>query len=306
MDRANLPIRLYLLVLLVAVAVVGIDSVTADTRRDVRVFARSRANDQENVPSKRLLRAGNKVGGISEEERMNNVNVAGFSQWLQSGKSVDDVFKILSLKGVETLLTNPRLNTFNTFVNRFNLQNPGNGATMIKTFTAAYGDDVMATMLETAKNVPSTRVVATKLQADQMKFWWSNKQSPDDVFKLSKLNHAANNPLSNPNLNVWINYLNAVNSRVRPGRESVMIKTFTTAYGDKRLAELLEAAKAVPGTEKIAMSLQVAQSNVWMMRRINPNKVYLKIFNLKPHATTIPEPYRTILNQYHNFYKAHL
>ncbi|KAG6616630.1 uncharacterized protein IUM83_13060 [Phytophthora cinnamomi] len=248
--------------------------------------------------SERKLRVDNTAEETIEEDRMNSLNSL---QWLHSGQSIDDVFKLLSLdKGVENLLTNPNVDAFVNFISRYSHQNPEKSTNLIKTFTTAYGDNVVAHMLQVAKRNPSMADRATTLQAQQMRVWRREDLTPDDVFKLLKLDHATSNPLSNLNLDAWTAYLNMFNY-LNPGRETTMINTFTRAYGDEQLAVMLEAAKRVPGTEGIAKNLQAAQFNRWMMDDLDAYGVYIKIFKVDPTTKSIPTKYYAILQQYNNF-----
>ncbi|KAG7384325.1 hypothetical protein PHYPSEUDO_002790 [Phytophthora pseudosyringae] len=300
MSRTSHALRRRLLVLLVAVAL-AVSGVIADPTPDLSVLVRPSAQNQNQLGPNRLPRTQRRVD--KDEERGINANIL---QWLHSGQSVDDVFKLLKLDdGVEKILSNPNLPTFMEYVNRFNLQNPGNGATAIKTVTAAYGDDVVAKVLQTAKKVSSTKVMAEKLMGDQRILWLGDKKSPAHVFQLLKLDDAATNPLNSPVLDAWTSYLTLFNY-VNPGKETTMIKTFTTAYGDAALAKLLNSAKAVPETESIAKNLQLAQFTRWMRKGQNPDKIYRNVFKLDPKLKTPPEPYQTILNHYHWFYQLHL
>ncbi|KAE9065463.1 hypothetical protein PF010_g28191 [Phytophthora fragariae] len=271
-ERAKLVVVRYFLALLVVIAASTTAAVATDsTRTAPDAFVHEQAVVQ------RRLRVGNSAEEAGNEERVNSLTSL---QFLHSGQSVDDVSKLLKL------------------------ENPDQATSLVKTFTAAYGDDVVAKMLQVAKQDPSMAARVVKLQAQQMRVWRREQLTPDDVFKLLKLDQAASNPLSNVNLNAWTANLNLFNF-VNPGRETTMIKTFTRAYGDEQLARMLEAANAVPGTENIVKSLQAAQFNRWMMIDGNPDRIYIRVFKLDPKAKTIPEPYQSILNQYHNFYKSY-
>ncbi|ETI38159.1 hypothetical protein L914_15448 [Phytophthora nicotianae] len=360
---------------------------------DLSALIRPSAYDQDYGVSKRQLRTHYRAGKYDEER----ANTAGISQWLHGGQTADDVFKLLKLDdGVETLLSNPKLRTFMDFVDQYNMQNPGNGATAIKSVTATYGDDVVAKVLQSATKVSTTKVMAEKLLGDQRILWLSAKQSPLDVFKLLKLddianvnspalnawesymklfNHVnrgsgkettmietftkayggddalakvlqsatkvsttkvmaekllgdqrvlwlvdkrspldvfkllkldkvANNPLASPALDAWESYMKLFNYVNRgSGKETTMIDTFTKAYGDAGLAIMLNKAKMVSETENMAKNLQLQQFTLWMRKRGNPDKIYINVFKLDPKRKTIPEPYQTILNHYHWFYK---
>ncbi|KAK1941109.1 hypothetical protein P3T76_007815 [Phytophthora citrophthora] len=228
---------------------------------EAKTLSRSRSDDTSQFSTTISLRTRQQEGERAQEER-------GVSQ-------IDDVLKLLKLdEGVEKLATNPNLKTFMDFWGRYAIQNPGNGA--IQSATAAYGDDVVATILQTARKVSGT--------------------------KLLKLDDAASNPLSNPALDAWASYLILFNY-ANPGKETTMIKVFTKAYGDEALAKMLLSGKEVAAMENLARYLQLAQFVRWMRKGQNPDKVYLHVFKLDPKLTTISEPYKTILNQYHRFYK---
>ncbi|KAG1694410.1 hypothetical protein DVH05_021490 [Phytophthora capsici] len=217
---------------------------------------------------------------------------------------MDDMLKLLKLdEGVDKLVANPNLKAFMDYWGKYSIQNPRNEA--IKSATAAYGDDIMATILQTAKKVSGTKVMAEKLLGDQRIFWLDSKLSPYDVFKLLKLDDVATKPLNNPALDTWTSYLTLFNY-VNPGKETTMIKTFTQAYGDEALAKMLLSAKEVAATENLAKSLQLGQFTRWMRKGKNPDKIYLNVFKLHPKLKTIPEPYQSILNQYHSFYQLHV
>jgi hypothetical protein len=77
--------------------------------------------------------------------------------WLRGKKPTDDVFKILKLdQSVDDVLTNPAFATWKSYVDTFNKQNPGKETSIIKTFTASYGDEKLSKMLEAAKKSPNT------------------------------------------------------------------------------------------------------------------------------------------------------
>ncbi|ETP36092.1 hypothetical protein, variant [Phytophthora nicotianae P10297] len=268
---------------------------------DLSALIRPSAYDQDYGVSKRQLRTHYRAGKYDEER----ANTAGISQWLHGGQTADDVFKLLKLDdGVETLLSNPKLRTFMDFVDQYNMQNPGNGATAIKSVTATYGDDVVAKVLQSATKVSTTKVMAEKLLGDQRVLWLVDKRSPLDVFKLLKLDKVANNPLASPALDAWESYMKLFNYVNRgSGKETTMIDTFTKAYGDAGLAIMLNKAKMVSETENMAKNLQLQQFTLWMRKRGNPDKIYINVFKLDPKRKTIPEPYQTILNHYHWFYK---
>lgn len=178
------------------------------------------------------------------------------------GYTSEDLFKLLKLdEDVNKVLTNQALVTWIDFLGRYNAKNPEQKTTLIQTFTKFFGDEPLARMLASAKNVPSTEKMATRLQQAQFNQWLGVK-STDDVFKLLKLNGNVDNLLTNPNLSTWISYALLFNSK-NPGKGTTMIQTFTKFFGREDLAKMLEAAKKVPKTEKLAKQFQAAQFKQW-------------------------------------------
>ncbi|KAL3663747.1 hypothetical protein V7S43_011162 [Phytophthora oleae] len=86
-----------------------------------------------------------------------------------------------------------------------------------------------------------------------VKGWLDETTHPLNVFNKLKLNEAGDDLLSNSLLSVWVQYMKFFNEKF-PHAETTMIQTFTKSYkGDEvKLAQMLEAAKKVPSTEKIA------------------------------------------------------
>ncbi|KAJ8556604.1 hypothetical protein ON010_g9360 [Phytophthora cinnamomi] len=107
--------------------------------------------------------------------------------WLKKGLTSDQVFKLLNLdNNVDDLLTNPGLNSWMVILRQRTAKNIGMDAAMVQKFTKFYGDEAVSKMLLSARKVSSTEKLATRLQDAQYKQWLNGK-TPDDVFKLLKL-----------------------------------------------------------------------------------------------------------------------
>ncbi|KAF4138827.1 hypothetical protein GN958_ATG12036 [Phytophthora infestans] len=254
----------------------------------------------------KMLQQATKVSAtkVNAEKLLGDLRVL----WLTDKRSPLDVFKLLKLDDVATNpLDNAALDAWESYLNLFNYVNRESGKkiTELETFRAAYGgDDALAKMLHQAARVSTTKEAARNLLRDQRNRWWGEKRTPLDVFKLLNLDKVASNPLASPALDVWNSYLKSFNYWSRgTGRETTTIDTFTAAYGDAALAKIINTARTVPETEKMATALQLQQFALWMRKRGNPNNIYTHVFKLDPKLKTIPEPYQTILNHYHSFYK---
>ncbi|OWY91912.1 Avirulence (Avh) protein, partial [Phytophthora megakarya] len=165
--------------------------------------------------------------------------------------------------------------TFSKFVDMWNPRNSRHPTTVLKVFTTTYGDDVALKMFLENANSP----VATKLKNEMVKNWEVALEHPANVFTLLELDKAGDNLFSSPLLKTWVQYLKTFNEESKYGK-TTMIKTFSTSYGDEKLATMLEAAKKVPDTEQFAKNLQAAQFNQWMVEKKTP-KDMLSILKLK-------------------------
>ncbi|KAG1694407.1 hypothetical protein DVH05_021487 [Phytophthora capsici] len=150
----------------------------------------------------KVLGAGKKVA--TTEKVATELQSAQFKQWL-SLYSTDDVFRLLKLDNdLNSLLINPNLITWITYLGQFNANNPGKGTTMIKTFTKFYGEIPLAKMLESSSLVPKTEKVATQFQTAQFKQWLRDGKKPAEVWKSLKMEKAT--WMQNPDAQVWYKY----------------------------------------------------------------------------------------------------
>ncbi|KAG6586845.1 putative secreted RxLR effector protein [Phytophthora cinnamomi] len=86
---------------------------------------------------------------------------------LDEGLTPGDVFKRLNLDGgMDKLLTSPYVTTLREYMDLFNLKHPDRQTTLMGIFTEFYGVKAMASMLESAKKVPSTEAIATQWQVE--------------------------------------------------------------------------------------------------------------------------------------------
>ncbi|KAE9207104.1 hypothetical protein PF005_g12756 [Phytophthora fragariae] len=93
-----------------------------------------------------------------------------------------------------------------------NKLNPKQQTSLVSTLTAHYGDDGLARIIESAKQVSGitkeasdTAAFAKRLQTEQMYRWLENRETPEDVFDLLKLNKAGYKIFDKPEVNSWMN-----------------------------------------------------------------------------------------------------
>ncbi|OWZ17527.1 Avirulence (Avh) protein [Phytophthora megakarya] len=211
------------------------------------------------------------------------------NKWLEGGISPENVFRFYQLdKAGDSLLASPQLNTWVTYMNKFNSENPSvKKTTVFGTFTQIYGDERLAKILIAAEGVEKTKKLATDFQMAQIKYWLRNNQSPENVFRFYQLDKAGDNLLDSPQLNTWVTYMNKFNSENPSVKKTTMLGTFTQVYGNERLAEILIAAKGVEKTKKLATDFQTAQINYWLRSNQKPGNVQLWLGMTKSNPSEV-------------------
>ncbi|KAG7379830.1 hypothetical protein PHYPSEUDO_008077 [Phytophthora pseudosyringae] len=269
-------------------------------------LARSPATGEHNEPAARLLRAGYTPEKDDEErtfsikampgvEKISSlVNKQQFAWWLRNGEKADDVFTKLKLnKAGDSILNNPKLAAWVKYVDAYNVKHPEKKTSTIPTLAKQYGDDVLATMLQTAKYEEGTRTIASKLQTEQMSIWKREGISTDAVFKTFKLDEEAANLLANPGFSIWTRYLGEFN----PGSKTTIFDSLQAHLTETTLSRLLITAKKAPGTERLATSLQNKQLETWLTRGESPNAVFkLLMLDKVPDNVFASPQFKTWLN----------
>ncbi|KAG7375739.1 hypothetical protein PHYPSEUDO_015397 [Phytophthora pseudosyringae] len=112
-----------------------------------------------------------------------------------------------------------------------------------------------------------------KINTEQLETWLKGGHSTDDVFKLLTLDNAADDLLANPQLQAWVNYMKLFNKE-NPKKQTTLIKTLTSHYGDEGLAKIIETAKQASSTAAIAKRLQTEQIQRWLVQEKSPDDVF--------------------------------
>lgn len=200
----------------------------------------------------------------------------GVSAMLKSG----DVSKILAnTKSVDKLFDNRQFLVWLEFVE--DPRRTRMATSLMTSLTTKYGDEALIKVIEAAMKVDSTKLVATKLQAQQFKHWAAIGKSPDDVFKLFSLNKAGDsldNLLSSPRLETWKTYLKVYNQQ-NPKEQTSLVAAMSKSYGDEAVLKMLESAKG--GRRSAVKRLESEQMQRWMT--MAPDEVF-KALNLDTAA----------------------
>ncbi|EGZ25641.1 hypothetical protein PHYSODRAFT_285101 [Phytophthora sojae] len=138
-------------------------------------------------------------------------------------------------------------------------------AAMYLTMKSQLGDESLAKMLATEREVSATASTAKELQAVQFAHWISSDVRADGAFKLFKLDRGEDNIFARPEFRSWISFL------IRRKDESPVDGLLTTAmmyglhahYSDEALAKMTFAAKEVPRSSNAATKVQNALFSEW-------------------------------------------
>ncbi|OWY92871.1 Avirulence (Avh) protein, partial [Phytophthora megakarya] len=102
--------------------------------------------------------------------------------WLKNEHSSDDVFDLLKLGTVgDSILTSPNFKIWRKFITQRINGDPDE--TMILKLRDQYDEEALAKLLLAAKTKGSTNNMATNLQNEQFKQWYSDGYWPGDVVK---------------------------------------------------------------------------------------------------------------------------
>ncbi|OWZ18166.1 RxLR effector protein [Phytophthora megakarya] len=257
------------------------------------------------VPTNRLLRYHKSLNIDNNEERgvgtaavesltnslksTTSTSTHQLQDWLEKGKTTDEVFKLLTLdKAADNLLDNPQLRSWIDYMNRFNAKHPNQQTTLIKTLTSHYDDVALAKIIEGAKLNPATATMAKRLQTEQLYRWLLQQKKPEDIFTLMKLDKAGEQLFKDPLVVTWARYVDVYN-KANPNQKTTLFSGVKT-YNDETLAQMLLAAKSAPNMEKIAVRIQADLTNVWLFDlKKTPNDVF-RVLKLKDNAQLLENP----------------
>ncbi|GMF10003.1 unnamed protein product [Phytophthora lilii] len=142
-----------------------------------------------------------------------------------------------------------------------------------------YKDDALARMVMIGRKSPNTKNAAQRLEDAIFRSWVNppklkefSVQTPKRVFGLLKLDEAGDGVLQSPIFTFWTTYLDYFN-KANPGKKESIISALTASYSDEALVQILESAKKVPSTEKLATKLQAEQLDLFLKDRKAPSDV---------------------------------
>eukprot|EP00644_Phytophthora_capsici_P012311 jgi/Phyca11/119185/e_gw1.38.89.1 len=204
-------------------------------------------------------------------------------QWLSKGKKTSDLFTMFQLqKAGATLFQNPLFPAWIKYADDFRVIHRDTQLETMTTLMKHFDDDVLAKMIMTAYDVPSTKSLASRLHAELLRGWQWRQETPDDLYillKLStcprnKLDKVQNKLLESPLFDVWAKFMISYNQLKPKKFEYDLITTLTYRFGgDRELSKMLLAAEKVPSTKAMASELQNLQITHWLNTMKSPKLV---------------------------------
>nr|KAH7499705.1 RxLR effector protein PSR2 [Phytophthora ramorum] len=227
-------------------------------------------------------------------------------RWLVAGETPDKVFALLKLDEAGAgLFAQPQVVTWAKYMDDFNMANPESKTTLFSALKKRYKDEeaTLVQMLIAAEKVPSTKGIATRVQAEQTKLWLTEGKEPLDVFKLLGLDEVGLTLLNSPLFSAWVKYTDDFR-KIHYGTKLTTIATLRKYYDDYNLAKVLVdgMASTYPQTASLATRLETELLREWYMA-VKPPMYVFKMLNLQTTGLKLfANPLYTIWTNYIAFF----
>ncbi|KAG1689139.1 hypothetical protein DVH05_002777 [Phytophthora capsici] len=243
------------------------------------------------------------LSGLEQSAKLSKVGLKIDNvDWIKLQAKSDTAFKLLNLdQAGEKAFKSPQFKTWISYMSSISEKYPESA--IMSTLAARYSDETLVKMIEATKKFEGMEGIAMKMQEAQVKNWMQSGKTADDLFEVLKLDRSMENLLTNPKLDIWSGYLNLFNKYSKPGKETTVVNTFVTFYGDEVVAKALEAAKKVPNTKEKATELQLALFTQWLAEGAKPHQIW-KMLQMEK-STWMRNPNANIWREYLAFYKLH-
>ncbi|KAG6944767.1 hypothetical protein JG687_00017663 [Phytophthora cactorum] len=236
-------------------------------------FLKSRYKDEE-IFVQMLIAAKNV---LSTEKIAIRIQAEQTALWLKNKKEPAAIFKLLKLQDTELpLFENPLFIAWVKYTDDFCMTHFGTKLTTISVLREFYKDkdDVLAKMILAANKSPSTSFIAKRLFTEQMRNWYISTFTPEDVFKLLKLDDGNIPLLENPLFFSWARFNDYYRS-LMPKEGGDLLAGLTKIYNDEReLTTIFVKAWHVPETRERATQLLYAQIDRWVSANTDPVRVF--------------------------------
>ncbi|OWY93538.1 Avirulence (Avh) protein, partial [Phytophthora megakarya] len=202
--------------------------------------------------------------------------------WLDSGKTTDDVFKLLRLDNaviVYRFRDEILFETWVSYIDAFIKANPDKMDAIFSSLESRFMDKPFNRILNEAKRFPSMEITASKIQTDKIATYLADNKAPRDVFPILGLNREGSDILNSPLFRAWMKYFETFKMRnpnyqeswfnaIRPGLEDGGVRTIKKAMQN-------------PSTVEIGKQLEREWLHFWLDNKIFPNEVFRSLDLIK-------------------------
>ncbi|OWZ14573.1 Avirulence (Avh) protein [Phytophthora megakarya] len=269
---------------LVSIALIGANSSFADRKvlhSDFPKRYKFRGTTKVDITDTRFLRGidppekgygEERTGKLSFYEKLKDafmyskITTEKLQKWLKNEKSADTVFMRLHLDQDDIMFyTNPRFAEWVQYADSLSAKIPEMSA--ISILTNRYGDDLLYSIIQSAKESPYTNKLGLELETKQMQHWLATGKDPDEVFRLFKLNTDVSRIFDRPQFTMWAKYVDDLNSK-HPEESLWMYSTLTKYFSDDALLQITKRAKWSKKDKAIAIKVE----NDWIREGIQNHK----------------------------------
>ncbi|KAF4027564.1 hypothetical protein GN244_ATG20823 [Phytophthora infestans] len=254
-------------VLAVVTLLTTLNAVSASTSTKVNTQLHALHFDRNDVSSHRFLRAA-----TVQEERKLGVSLPGLGQaasstkawaanliqklqlkwWQLRKKSPNDKLKLQQAES--NLFESPTFTKWVTYVTKNSKDTPE--TEIFLTLAFHYRDAPLAKMLAAAKEVDSTRALASKLEGIQSSRW---------------IEAAGVHVFSNPQFARWTNYIAQAKTA---DADAFIYRTLKTYNSDDALVKMFAEAKKVDITKVLATKMEGLQLSSWVNGKKSPDDLF--------------------------------
>ncbi|POM73578.1 Secreted RxLR effector peptide protein [Phytophthora palmivora] len=262
-----------------------------ESRMPLLSFLQARYKDEATLVQ--MLIAAEKV--YSTKSLAVRVQAEQTNQWLRMEKVPADVFKLLKLDNIGfSLLENTLFSAWVKYTDDFRKIYYGTKLTTISVLKQYYSDHVLAVMVLTAIQSPSSSGIAKRLYSELLRNWKIQNVDPVGVFKLLKLDQTKGTLFDSPLFNLWTSFVGYYSS-FRPKNDVMLLTELAKIYNERDLTAILVKAYDVPRTKEFASNLLKGQLNRWLAAKKDPEGVF---YLLNAEGATVNDVRKRIYDNY--------
>ncbi|KAF4044984.1 hypothetical protein GN244_ATG02691 [Phytophthora infestans] len=254
----------------------------------------------DDLVAKSLVTMESKAKTPEAVNTIKNLRKDQLSAWMNSERSVDDVFNLLKLRedGYKALAS-PKMEVLDDYM-KMVIQTKAGKETLLQTLTKGFdGEEKLARLLVRAKEHSKSKELATALQNALVKKWIeADNMTPDSVAHMLQLDRNLD-ALVNPNVHTLGAFISVYNAR-NPASKASLIGRFTTQYGDDVVALDLVYARSKSAKRPVAIFMQQQQFQAWQKSKKSAVDVFKQLDITPTDFEPVVSPKMEVLSGYIN------